>query len=188
MNFPDADYAAMRMNRCVFLIEGHASMIVETESSTRGVAQDLRSGDMFSVDYRNKDKSLRKIDYSPVPLGNVNMPGIGASFITRAPARTWRVGFHRDNYINLTNGSNPFANSISLANCIENQYPSIKTAHDYTKDTLAPLAFHRYLSISGGSLVFKTRIVGKIDDKGNWELSKNYSFLQEYIQELMNEV
>ena len=131
----------------------------------------------------------RSLDYSPVPLGNMNYQG-DVYFCTRVPGRMNKQGLHKDAFrsfhykrryvrINLV--------TKSLIETVNNHYPDLKQVSVYLeKGMMAACAFSRHFSLSDDyRLWYNNRVhIGRVEpDLSDYHLSERYFYFKEHLKE-----
>lgn len=139
-----------------------------------------------------EDIQYEQLDITPVPLGYVNHPKVGCGYVCRRPMRQdWRQGLRAKSFICIDGFWGPMTDVPlkQLADCIENEYPSLdkvigKTINNPNLEPDLGMAFHRDFAINQrGDLLWKSLPVAKIDRNRNVEWSPQFEFVVESYQE-----
>ena len=189
--YEDYEYAADRLCGCVVRYEDKPVYVDHMDHDQASIMVMGGSNHYQMVDYK-------KLDLTPVPLGNVNING-GVVFAKRMPKRRdWRQGLRSNNMtadrvigdvfdrLNVT--------GKHIANTIMGVYPSIYDCINHIECGEAEgMAFSRHFSVGpklpdGYTLYYRKEIVGTVSlgaDKQtvNTSLDEKYKFLQEYLAE-----
>ena len=106
----------------------------------------LSNGRTETIDY-----DPQSLDYSPVPLGNMNYQG-DVFFCTRMPGRMNKQGLHKDAFRSFHYKRRYVRINIvtkALIETVNNHYPDLKQASIYLeKGMMAACAFSRHFSLS----------------------------------------
>ena len=178
--------ANMRLRRTIVMHGGRPVYIQEI------MHHDL---EVFGTDLlTGKDQKLPSLrrkswDFRPVRLGYVNFAREHAAYLRRVPARRWKQGLDCDQL--------PFRNekltSPALARTILGQYPSFEKAVERTDAYEVDTAFHKDWAVSSIGeneyvLKYRDRHVGEVNDELEYHLLDKYEFLEEALQEAVNDV
>lgn len=132
-------------------------------------------------------KSIRldskEVDFTPVPLGYVNLgDGYSASYTTRIPRRMWKVGLCPSNTSSSrTRVGSGLLCSENFAKCVKGVYPSLEEALKASVRWQTIVAFSRLFAIDyDKGLLYKDRRVGAIRDKRP-VLDDKFLYLQEVL-------
>jgi len=135
---------------------------------------------------------LKELDLDPVPLGYINNQKI-ATYWARKPMRQdWRQGLRAANVVCL---SHPHAewggnNLKQIAACIDGVYPTFKQCLGKVKrnpEAKGSIAFSRDFAIDGGgALMYKSIVVGGIDDNGEPDYLPSFEWASDAFIEAVN--
>jgi len=133
----------------------------------------------------------RGLDFSPVPLGNMNHEG-QVYYTARAPQRMWKQGLHGDNFICRSMDHGYVGISLmskALVATIKGDYPTIQYSFDMIEiGMMKGSAFSRnYSLIAKRVIVFnsKNKIGVMHDDLRSFTLNNEYMYLKEHLQHSM---
>lgn len=121
---------------------------------------------VFAVRIDDPDLNLE-----PVPLGFVNS-GNSVTFVVRNAVRKWKHGCHIPDLQVSFDAVNLSSKLTSLANCIENKYPSYAEAAQHGRK-----AFHRYFAVIDGHLYYRNARVAEIVN-GTPKFFERFSFIE----------
>jgi hypothetical protein len=125
-----------------------------------------------------------ELDVSSPPLGFVNCRG-HACYIMRVPRRDdWRQGLRQRSLKSLTGISMPSVSMCSLAQAIENNYPTFDEA--LAKSLHCDnVAWHRHWAVGNGRIYYRTMgSVGDVID-GGATLDMECDFLQGELEDAL---
>jgi hypothetical protein len=174
--YDDAEYARSRLLTTYVRYKQTVVKVLDINEDMTCDVQNLKTGRMMRT-------SVEKLNLKSMPLGYVNF-NRNCGYLSRIPKRhDWRQG------IRAANVSSRELINKGLVNTVYNIYPNFYAAlEEVSTGRCNTLAFSREFCINREfSIFYKTMgLVGKVVDKKP-VLHKNFFFLDEALQEAINE-
>jgi len=146
----------------------------------------LATGEVEIVDLRKAG-----INFAPLELGYVNHRH-GLSYITRDPRRMWKQGLSYEHIKSLRGEIHEDMLKCSEMNdTLTNVFPSLEDTYRKVVDDAVSVAFHRDFAFNTKDypnivLEYKGKNVGKLDNNLDFEVSEEFFYLKEMLQEIAN--
>jgi hypothetical protein len=182
---PDQRYVSGRIMGTVVRLKEQPVLVTGENGDNSFSVRVLKTG-------RNKVVNLHDLDPSSPPLGYTNVGGASFYLSRRALRRDWRQGLRHSNITVLCNNNRQkkftFEGYSSLVAPILNEYPSFKECCKRVKDIFTSSAFSRAFAVNEDMLlVYKgSAVVGAVKN-GVPVLEKDFFWLQEYLDEIMED-
>ena len=163
---------------------GKAVLCRECYSRDRTIVADVE----YLLSGRGKMLPLDELNLEPVSLGFTRGVGDNIAYLSRMPMRRdYRQGLRSNNYRSVWGCDKRWISRRSLAETIENTYPTFEFALELSLEEGATTPFHREFALDGeGNILYKwLGIVG--DVKNNLpQVHEKYSHLTEALEEATN--
>lgn len=179
----DIKYARQRLNETYVQYDGKVVLVKDIEGRGKKSMAIIEAED----DGKLTAVPLADLNIRSLNIGYVNSR-FGACYFCRKPMREdWRQG-HRDrNTFNI--GGRAHLSHMSkgeLTKAVNNNYPSLKEAFDISK-MVGSAAFNKKFALtSDGHLLYRDHMIGSITLQGDYSLANKYTYLNEYVQEVVN--
>jgi len=132
------------------------------------------------------------ITFEPVQLGYCNYNDM-ALYLVRRPVRMWKQGLSID-HIKTQPGyiEDDLIQSTSLNNTLLNSYPSLSDCYDWVRKIGGGMAFNKDFALVTTDypkidLEYKGELIGRLNDKGDFEINDEFFFVKEQLEEILNE-
>lgn len=196
-DFNDSAQAQSYMSRCIIRVNEEPAFVHQVGGTSTKLTLSYSPVDKIDTGANTILMKDKAVDMNPVPLGMCSYFDTKryiALFLSRVPARMWRVGLSMDNICvqhilgreNGTDYREKLFYSGSMVNCIKGKYLGQAEIGAAFKNYIGSIPFSRRFAItSAGSLAYKTIPVAV----GTWAIKKGpklddeFKFLQEALDE-----